>query len=328
MYSHKTEQLQMWAWAAGAMTAPLAYYAGRCHWVLVLFTGALCSVICQYVLEAKENAVCRAVWYNGLQFIWLGVALGEMVKWSALCWPSDSGIAAALILLILAAAAAVCGKERIAGVCSVLMWGIAILYIILLAAGISNLHPEWLNVREPLLEDYPVGLIFIFLIPLGKRMLCPSKSKKAWIGMGTMVLFGTLLAIWTIGGLSQSGSRSYAFPFYEFGKSLQLVGSVKRFESLIAVALTAGFFALESMLLTISAELAENVKQGIGQKGIWLGALIAAVTAILGFDSEGIVLGAGSLLFWGLQPFCTIQKEKIKSRKKEKKALDNVENEW
>ena len=318
----------MWAWAAGAMTAPLAYYAGRCHWVLVLFTGALCGAICRYVLESKENSVCQAVWYNVLQYIWLGVALGEMVKWSALCWPSDSEIAAALILLILAAAAALCGKARIAGVCSVLMWGIAILYIILLAAGISNLHPEWLNVREPLLKEYPVGLIFIFLLPMGKRILCQAKSKRVWIGMGTMVLFGTLLAIWTIGGLSESGSRSYAFPFYEFGKSLQLVGSVKRFESLIAVALTAGFFALESMLLTISADLAENVKQGIGQRGIWPSALIAAVTAILGIDSEGLVLGAGSLFFWGLQPFYTIQKEKIKNRKNAKKALDNGGNEW
>ena len=328
MYSHRVQQPLLWAWTSVAMTAPLAYYAGRCHWVFVLFIGVLCGLLCQYVLTAKEKTVCLGVWYSVLQFLWLGIALGEMVRWSAMCWPNDSGLAVSLILLALAASAAACGTARAAGVCGVLVWGVGILYIILAAAGISNLHPKWLKLGDAVPKVYPVELIFVFLLPVGARTLGSEQNKKAWIGITAMLLFGTLLAMWTIGGLSEPVSREYEFPFYEFCKSLQLVGSVKRFEALIAVALTVGFFGVESMLLSLGAGLAEAVRKECGKKGICISALIGAAAATIPTEYGGIVLAAGSLIFWGLQPFFTIQKEKIKSRKKGKKGLDNRGSEW
>lgn len=323
MYNRDIIKLQMWVWTASAMTAPLAVSAGRSGWPWVLLLGVLCGSVCQVVLMDGNSTAINKAWYYCLQFAWLAFALGTAVRWSALCWPSDSSITAGVILLLLSASAAICGRSRAAAVCSVLSWGVGLLYLILILAGLSNMEIKWLVSEKALAGEFPAELIFIFLIPAGMHMLEPQSNRRPWIGSAVMLSFGLVLSFLTIGGLSASAGERYAFAFYEFSKSLQLVGSVKRFEALAAVVMTAGFFALESLLLIMCKSSAEKIRQGKGKQSVWIASAIALVATLMGGNDSSLILAAGSLVFWGVVPVSTIVTARIKSLKKSKKVLDN-----
>ncbi len=228
-------------------------------------------------------------WLTILQNLWASVIISQTLGWCSFCWPSHLGrFSAPLILLLLAAWAASGGRERTARIGCVLLWPLALLLGAVLLSGIpeakfENLRPTWH------LPD--AHLITVMLIPV----LCSRDADKAKGKLLSGVLaFALLAAAVTAGILSPYVSSRADSPIYELSRSISLFGVAERFESLTAAAMTLGYFATISYLLSIPGE-EEKGKQ-------WIYALIAGLLFLSGIPIDSRIIAIGSILLWIVFP--------------------------
>lgn len=113
---------------------------------------------------------------------------------------------------------------------------------------------------------------------------------------------GIVIAVWTVGNLSQPVAPNVAWPFYEAGESVRLFGIANRLESFISVGATIGFYSLYSLLFGASGHLAEMVKNGWGKGGILLAAALSGCSVLLRVEIPLNVLAVGAFVFWFAVP--------------------------
>lgn len=312
MFSKEIPQRQLWAWIISAMTAPLAVIAGKCSWLWVLAVGLVCSALCWSVFTLSEGKLQYKKWYCTLQLIWLTVVISEIARWTLYCW-EDAGQSPviSLTLLILAAVSAWSGGERASRVGSVLSWLMAGIYIIVLAAGAGDLNVRWMR---PEMDAPSPELVFVFLLPATVLFL-PGKKTKGKYALGLAILFSVVITLCTAAILSPAAAKKLDFPFYTFSKSLSLFGVAERFESLVSVVLTLGFFSLLSFLISAIGSLAEQLGKGGGRTGIIGSAILAGILLLLHNGLSGFMLAVLSVIFWGIAPLTAVIFEKIKKSK-------------
>lgn len=310
MSNEKIPATQLWAWVLTAMSGPLAWIAGRNGWPGVLVTGVVCGLLNWVVLRLNADAGWSK-WICALEWLWLPVLTGAMMRIAGLCWESDSAYPAVpLTLILLAALSAWNGAERASRTGGVLFWLLALLYGVILAAGGTGVRLEWLKPHRT--EAAEPMLLAVFLLPT-LALFVPREQKGNWTGIAAAAVFGTVIALLTAGTLSPQVSASSDDSYYRFSQSLRLFGT-GRFESLASVALTMGYFGCASFLMSVGYELAERIRTGWGKPSVICLAILGGAAVLAPIPAEWVA--AGSILLLVHLPLLSGITWKIKSQKK------------
>ncbi len=281
---------------SAALLAPLAQTAASCSWLTVALIGGV-TLLCCWLLgkyAPRPGPILAA-----LQGLWASLVLSELLHWSTYSWPGhEDDYTIALGILALALWATKGGSVRGARIACVLFWPVTLLLGSVLVSGLpdmslSNLKPSWQ------LPD--AWLIVVLLLPalLTQRGVIIGGGRLAGL-----LFYGLCLATVTAGVLSVSVSADVSAPVYELSRSLSLWGIAERFESLIAVALTLGYFATLTFLLCLP--------DGSGEmKSLrWCIAALAAMLYISGIRPDSRLVAVGCIALWFLAPLLASLKKR------------------
>lgn len=279
---------QTMVWLAAAAAAPLVKTASGCSWPVVLVVGSVTLFLSWWL--TKYTAELKA-WLVILQGLWASAVISEMLWWIGDCWPGHNSVKAApLILLTLAAWAASGGKERTARIGCVLVWPIGFLLgAVLLSSSpevrLENLLPSWQ------MRDAGLIPVLLFLALYGRREA--ETTCGVYIGLLSLAV---LTAAVTAGVLSPGVSGSTELAVYELARSIPILGVGGRFESMIAVGMTMGYWAAIGYLLSIPKEIENRSRM------IWAYAALSGVMFAMDLRIDSRVLAIGSILFWVVLP--------------------------
>lgn len=317
MQDRKVKSAPLWAWVVSGLSAPLAQTAARSSWSGVIALGVIGCAACGLVLHMAKRGSYTGRWYCLLQCVWLAVISGEIARWSEDCWPTGADFPIApLTLLVLAVFAAWDGAERASRIGGVLFWFLALLYAIILGAGTENLKIEYM---QPVWEMPEANLLVLFLLPAVAGLL-PRERHSGSLTQAGLIVFAAVVSLWTAGTLSYPIVKNLRQPFYEYSRSMSLLGVAERFESFTSVALTMGYFTLLSLLLSAAGHLTENAFPGKGRVGTVSAAISAG--AIMAFVPQipQIYLAICAALVWVILPLITGRMIAIKKSEKNEKS--------
>ncbi len=294
---NKIPGAQLNAWLLAALIPAVFSIVGRNGWITVLLTAAFAGVLCFCVLTCKHEKLPK--WLCVLELGWLTVFLGGLSKISSACWMEvDASPAISVNLLILAALAAHRGAVQGARTGATLMWLVLPVLGVVLLAGTTDIEPKWIRRELEIPDGMLVGLL---LFPcLG--MYLPRESAKAsrWTAfiLGVVAVAASALMDASMGSEIASTAAS---SFYEFSKGVNLLGVAERFEALVGCALTAGWFALFTLILCAVYHLTEKIFSPASKWSVWIvAAASAGLMCILPNTDSWMAIGA--LVFWGFLP--------------------------
>lgn len=316
MNRNPSEKSQGMLAMAAAMSAPLAATASGTPWptvLLVCIGGALLSAAA--AKGSGEGKKGRLFWC--LEWLWSLYVLSRVLLLLPKCWQVDgtSGwiMGAVLLGLAILGTADSTGQYRQQG--SVLLRIMAVIYGVLLLAGFMGMKLSKVNSRLALPRE---GLLTAALVPAVFAFM--GEKKSGWAKAGSTV-FALLVSVCTYGILSAQGVAGQELPIYEAVRTVNLGGAVRRFEALLSVVLTMGWYSAISGIVCLQRRSwSEVVKKGenVGAVG---GCAAAMGIAFLAQDAEGMLLDAGSVAAWVVLPILANLYEGFHA-KKEKKRLD------
>lgn len=303
-------------WILLAASAPILQMAGRAGWIAVLIAALPCALLCWAVLSIPAYELPRSKWFCIIQVIWLTAVLSQLVRWSDDAWPSGRDFPSVpLTLLLLSTFSALSGVPKAAQVSSIVFWFAAILLSIVGLSGLSDLNMEYL---QPQWESPNADTILILLIPAAGVVLGRKEKTKA-VSPLAVLLFFVFMVLWTVGIVSPEGAKYYRWPFYEAAKSLSLFGIAKRFEAIVSVAVTMGYYCLCSFLLSCAGAYARRINEKWANPVIVGAALTAGAFLLLDVDLSVTVLAMIALFVWIIMPLTgRFMKHEKKSKKEEK----------
>ena len=222
-------------------------------------------------------------------FVWNLIIIGKL-GWE-LC--SVIGVESALpavILLLLGGYAVKKGVVPVVG--AVLMFFLVAIYgsmyvFALLAGNIENLMPTVGKTENLAYGFLPMILLYMYI---GER-----RERGVWALGGMALALGATLVTAAVG----------AEDFYSAAKSINLFGTMERWEPLVGVAVTGGGFCLLSLVLSVNKSIWENVwnrKKNFPTEilvAICIGTVFAARKVGDGFWA------LGTTVCWGLFPILT-----------------------
>lgn len=297
---NKVPGAQWNAWLLAALLPALFSIIGRNGWITVLLTAVVTGVLCFSVHTCKHETLPK--WLCVLELGWLIIFLGGLARIGSACWMQvDAFPGISVILLILAALAAHRGAMQAARTGATLMWLVLPVLGIVFLAGTAEINPEWIRMEL----DLPDGmLVSLLLIPcLGLYLPRGSSSASKWIAVviGAVTIAAAALMDASMGSAVASTAAS---SFYEFSKGVNLFGVAERFEALVACALTAGWFALYTLILSAVYHLAEKIFLPARKWAVWIAAIAGAgLMCILPNTDSWMAMGA--LIFWVFLPAAT-----------------------
>lgn len=297
---------RLWAWLSVAMSAPLAHFSGG-SWVTLLILGILCWGIIGLLPECGEGvknnrAVCA------VEFIWFAVLLSQLLPLSASYWIGRKNeIVVPGVLLALGAYGCTKRASRTAGV---LFWVLIVMYLPVAVAGAKDVRVQWLMPENLQISFW---VIPVLLLPCGAGVLGVRKKDTNWYP--GIVVFAAIVWALTAGVLSPAVAALLSNPFRELSRSLT-IGAASRFESVLSVAVTLGWFGLFSLLIRCCSVMLSvfGIRQTLAP---WLSAAAAFALYLLGVEISGLFGAIAAVIVWVLLPLLA---EKNFSKKREKSA--------
>ena len=303
MYNREIEGHSQWAWAAAAISAPAAQFLGSTpwHWTLLLGVAAGCIWLC---VEAA-TVYGRRDWkpLAVLQIFFLMFAVSAAAGWSVACWPTArQEWTIPVVLLVLSACGAAGGCREGARCGAVLFWCLVLLFAVLVAFAVPEV--QWDNLRPVNGGDGGTAAA-VLLLPAAAALLPRKKGKSPWLwGLG-IALIGAGISLLTAGVISPAVAGETQGAFFEMIRGISILGVAERFESVVAAAMTLGWFCLLSLLLTGAGHLGETLHTGWGRPTVWLTALVAAVGLPWAKTVSPWISALGALIFWCMLPLLT-----------------------
>ena len=297
---------QLSAWLAAGMIPVLIQLLGGVSWRWALLAGMVAAAVTWIVWRFGAKEFPR--WLCVLQMLFAVFFLGELSTKAGACWPAGNSTAVSLILIALAAWSAQKGLSAAARVGSVLFWFVIIMYLVVFGAGAKDIDPKWLK------PDTGAGNwlgLAVLLLPCGVPVLLRREARWG-VRLVLPAVFALAAALITAGVLSPELAAAADDPFYEMGRSLNLLGIAKRFEAVISAGMTVGWFALISLLLSLCGKMFELVCENKGKAGVWIGAVLSAVWVLCGLHIGGLIIAISAAVFWVVIPILTqgIDKQK------------------
>ncbi len=311
MRNDHVNRRQLGAWLFAGLTAPIAQFAGGMSWQTAALLAVMCLSVCCLL---SRSLLIPGKWLGLTEYGWLIYILMSAGGWIAGSW-SDGNVypAVPLMLLAMGAASSCRGSGIAARAGSVVFWLVALLYSIVLTAGVEQLDLTELNKFEEKLDP---RLIVALLIPALAVFLTKDQGDLPFGAGAGPAVFAVLLSVLVTGSLSARVAVTAEMPLFEWVEGLNLAGAVQRFEALVSVALTMGWFALVSFLLCIAGQLADNIRSDSYCKGTWFAAAAAGIGIICRVPGDSMIIAAVSMVLWVLAPGIGIIRMKIKSLKK------------
>lgn len=299
MYNLNLPHRQLTAWLAAAIIPTAIQLTAGSSWLSVLLACVL-SLLCVW-LRWSFGAASTGKLGIILQWILLTAVLGTACQASTQSWPRGAHPAVGIFLLILALWSVWKGTSASARVGCVLFWFVLLLYLVLLGAGVKDIRMKWLR---PTKGDVDAFGCVLLLTPAAAAI---HLNKKEGIKprLLLIVAFCTVASVVAAGVLSPWVSAGKENAFYEMTRSLNLFGQARRFEAVLSAGMTAGWFSVLSLYLSLCAHLAEKFHEGCGKWGSTIGALIAGTILLCDVHIPGAILLFFSAVFWVLLPLLT-----------------------
>ena len=291
------------------MSAPLAVIGGKTSWYWTATMGLLCAIICVWRGRQKDEEYRLPKWLCVVETVFFAIAAAEMARWSTYCWEDlGQNTLVPLTLITLALLNVKKGTDNAANVSSILFLLAAAIYAVVLAAGAKEIKAEWIVT--------PMGVpqwesVFVFLLPSVCAFL-PGKKVEWKICGILMTIFSVIINVWIFGTLS-SRAAELSFPFYTFSRSLSFLGITERFESVISVALTIGFYSVITLMFAAIRSIWQQQKES--DRGLYISAALAAGVVLLIKGIPPVILTAGAVILWIILP---VLMEKLFQKKAEK----------
>lgn len=237
-------------------------------WQNVALIGIVCVLACCLV---GRFGTAPSRWMRDLEYLWMICVLSWLLRKPSESWISETAYPAVpLILLALAALSAYRGLSISARTGSCLFWLIALVFAGVIAAGAGEVETKELLKSgtgwDPVL---PIILLIPALVIYAREG--SGKALPAALRIGT---FAVVISSLVVGTLSLEVAMISENPFREWVSGLSLVGTLQRFDALVSVALTMGWFALLSFVLCVAGRMREGVNENSYGKGV----LFAAVS--------------------------------------------------
>lgn len=295
------EDRRIWPWLAVAMSAPLAHFCGS-SWVSLLAVGLVCGSLTALTPKRRNESKLISL----LEVALILILISQLLPLSAAYWPGPANhIVIPAALLALAAYGSVKNPERVAGI---LFWVLIVMYIPVAVAGLRDVEPKWIMPKSMRLNGL---LIPVLLLPGAVKGL-PDRSagtKEYW----SILAFGIALSILANGILSPGIAAEINTPMRELGRTLT-IGVAGRFESLVSVIVTLGWFALASLLIHHGSQ--HCGKLGASKKTApWIIATAAVLLSWTGVHIPTWFSSVFALFLWVLEPFLHCKKNSKKSEK-------------
>ena len=287
---------QLNAWLLAGLTAPVAGLAGKMPWQNVALIGVVCVLACCLV---GRFGTAPSRWMGDLEYLWMIYVLSWLLRKPSESWISETAYPAVpLILLALAAVSASRGLSASARTGSCLFWLIALVFAGVIAAGAGEVETkellksgtEW----DPVL---PMILLIPALVIYGREG--GGKVLPASLGIGTFAVVISLLVVRTlsleVGMISEN-------PFREWVSGLSLVGTLQRFDALVSVALTMGWFTLLSFVLCVAGRMREGVNENSYGKGVLFAAVSGGTLMLLPIAYSSEIVLILCVILWFVAP--------------------------
>lgn len=245
-----------------------------------------------------------------IEFIWLIPVLAYLGKSCGAYWPAQNKLAVPITILMLSSITA--QVEKGAKVGAVILCSMILLSVPIFLSGASEIQLLWL---KPYTATWSWELIAGLLIP-GLSGLWNSAGKRNAGMVTAVVIFAIVAAIITQGVLSPAICTQETAPLYTLAQTLHL-GGLSRFEPLVSVAVTFGFYATCSFLVCCAAAFGERFGLKRSQSSVIV-TIVAIAILVLKIPSSDIVLAIGCVVGWFLLPIACLKKR----TKKIEKTLD------
>lgn len=306
MYTHKIPNQQLTAWLVAAIVPAAIQLTAGASWLSVLLAAAVCLLcVC---LRWSWGTELKGKLFVFLQWALIVAVLAAVSQLSVQSWPRGGHKAVAVILLALALWAAWKGPSASARVGSVLFWFVLGLYLVLLGAGIKEIEPRWLIPQKGDVSS----LSCILLLTPAAAAIHLNKRERCKPRLLLIAALCTAAALVTAGVLSPQVASGKENAFYEMTRSLNLLGQARRFEAVLSAGMTAGWFTLMSLYLSLCARLAETFRPGWGRRGAAAAAVLAAVSALYELPIPGFLLLILTAVFWVALPLLAQVMDRIK----------------
>ncbi len=310
MINHKVSSKALAAWLLAGMLGPLALTSARAFWVAVLVAAILCGTLCIAVFECTEKLESKNKAYSILVIVWNCYAAAVVADQASICWPGEgSERVIPLVLIALAAITSADGAQRASAVSATLCPICAVIFAIVLASGVGNVQLPRLQAVAPAPDGM---LLFALLLPIAATAVECEKGAKPGRIIAVVGTFALVISAVSIGTLSLPVALTRRDAFFELAKSLDLFGTVQRFESVTAVAVTISIYAMMCLLYSGIFTMAENIKPGRGREAIFICALVSAAVVLAGLWISPNATALLALFVWGiwkvLSPMLSLQK--------------------
>lgn len=307
MFREKIPAKQASAWLFAAVTPPLIQLTAGMPWLYIAVTVVIC--IPGVYASRRWGKAPNSRLVSILHWLFLAVLAGALAAETAASWPvGDNAPAVPLILLALAAWSALKGPTAAARVGCVLFWVILIVYLIVFGAGVAEIDPHWLCSPKGKMNWF--GGILL-LTPAAAGILV-KKEKHFQPRLILPSVFALTAAVICTGVLSPKLAGVLDNPFYEMTRSLNLLGVARRFEAIISAAMTAGWFSLLSLYLSMCGTLADRLHNGWGRISVVFTAGTAAAVVLYDLHIAPQILAICAAVFWVVTPLVTQGIGKIK----------------
>ena len=296
----KLQNTQFGVWILAAVIPAILSIIGHSSWITVLPMVLICGGISCFVLRVGEMNVPE--WLLGLELPWLILLLGGLVGQSTTCWEdATADPVIPVILLLIAAWASSRGVWRAGRTGAVLIWFILPILGIVFLAGTADVQWTWERTKMTV----PDGMLTALLLLPCLGLFLPRKgTAKGYTFCLAPVAVALIASVIMDGVLGGTVATKVPNTFYEFSKSVTLFGVAERFEALVACALTGGWFALFTMILSAIYHVTEKIFAASAKWSVWIGATLA-VGLMYVLPKDTLWMGFGSLIFWGFLPAIT-----------------------
>lgn len=299
MFRNELPNRQLTAWLAASLIPTLLQLSAGTNWVIAIVTAVICGAAVYAV--SKWGRMPMQPLLLWAQYLYIVVLLCTLLPQAAYSWPGDNYPAVPLILLALAAWSAHKGSRTAACVGCVLFWVVLGIYLFVLALGTGNLRAEWLRPMH-LVPSWQA--ITFLLLPCGAVLTVGNRNKwkcRLLLPAGVWVM-ATIVAA---GVLSPERLNALPDPLYTAVRSMELPGTVQRFEVLLSAGMTVGWFSLLALLLAMSAAVFEGIKQTYGKKALLSCAALSAVGMLCNVHISWWILAILATVFWAVIPILT-----------------------